>query len=727
MRLLVSTIPYDKGKSGISVYVREVVRELAAQGHSLAILCEDSEVVKQLGSEVVKQLDSDVVKQFSSEVVDETPLNHLTTQPPNHLTTEPPNHPTTQPPNHLTTEPPNHHAIQAPRWTRRPVASMLWHLFVLPFWIRRHRREFDGFVICAANRRVCAWYPLPTTATVHDLANFHIPGKYSRSRMFYLAHILPHYAKKAQHLVAVSEATKTDMVKFWHCREEDVTVLYNGLVVKQLGSEVVKQFSSDVVRQLGSEVVKQLDSEVVNQLDSEVVEETPPNHLTTQPPNHQTLLYISRIEHPGKNHVRLIEAYSRLPRSLAEAHPLVIAGADWKDAEVVHEAAAKSPHADLIRFTGFVANEDMPHLWEEAGFYVFPSRFEGFGLSLVEAMAKGIPCACSNNGSLGEIAADVAITFDPESVDEIADALRRLLSEPETERAARIARGLEHVKKFSWSDHAKGIAELISGRDGSERVSRLFGIPVARVTQSEAVDRIISFAKRGGKAAFVATLNVDFVANAVSGWPFGGNDELWGYLRNADFVTADGMPIVLLSRILRRGLPARVTGADMVPAICRRCAEEGLKVYVLGGDKDAVSDAFKRLLLTTQSPNHLTTILAGHDDAFVKLDEQQPEIVERINAAKPDILFVALGNPKQELWMGRNASKLNVGAMVGIGGTFNFIAGKVKRAPKWMQKSGLEWIYRIIQEPGRLWRRYAYGLVKFSWLSLLHVLGGYRR
>ena len=126
-----------------------------------------------------------------------------------------------------------------------------------------------------------------------------------------------------------------------------------------------------------------------------------------------------------------------------------------------------------------------------------------------------------------------------------------------------------------------------------------------------------------------------------------------------------------------------------------------------------------------QPLNHLTTILAGHDDAFVKLDEPQPEIIERINAARPDILFVALGNPKQELWMGRNAAKLDVGAMVGIGGTFNFIAGKVKRAPKWMQKSGLEWIYRIIQEPGRLWRRYAYGLVKFSWLSLRAIMGRY--
>ena len=159
--------------------------------------------------------------------------------------------------------------------------------------------------------------------------------------------------------------------------------------------------------------------------------------------------------------MRLIEAYSRLPRELAEAHPLVIAGADWKDAEVVHDAAAKSPHADFIRFTGFV--EDIETVWREAGFYVFPSLFEGFGLSLVEAMARGVPCACSNNGSLGEIAADVAITFNPESVDEIAAALARLIDEPTEMRDARIARGREHVKKFSWPDHAAGLVELIKG------------------------------------------------------------------------------------------------------------------------------------------------------------------------------------------------------------------------------------------------------------------------
>ena len=672
MKILVSCIPYDRGKSGISVYVRETVKALLAGGHDLALLCEPGVSAADIG------VPAGAVEVFN-----------------------------------------------APGWTRRAVFSMFWHLCLLPRIIARRFRDFDAFFICAANRRVCRRYPLPTAATVHDLANFHIRGKYSRLRMFYLAHVLPGYAKRAHRLVAVSEATKSDMVKFWRCRGDDVTVLYNGL-----GE--------------GRDERDGRDEKDIASIPS----------IANIPSSRAAILYISRIEHPGKNHVRLIEAYSRLPKALAEAHPLVIAGADWKDAQVVHEAAAKSPYANLIRFTGFVANEDMPRLWEEAGFYVFPSLFEGFGLSLVEAMAKGKPCASSNNGSLGEIAGDVAVTFDPESVDSIADALERLLGESEEERKARVARGLEWVKRFSWEDHAKGIVKLLEEAQGKsaqgekkEDVARLFGIPVARVTEAEAVERIVKMAQQHGAPRFVATLNVDFVANAVSGWPFGGNGELWGYLRNADFVTADGMPIVLLSRLLGQRIPERVTGADMVPAICRRCAEEGLSVYVLGGDRDAVEEAFEKLgfgretrdagrdgssRLTSDvscqkpSPEKPSLRIAGIDPAFVKLGEDQPEIVERINAAKPDILFVALGNPKQELWMGRSAAKLDVGVMIGVGGTFNFIAGRVKRAPKWVQKSGLEWIYRIMQEPGRLWRRYAYGLVKFSWLSFRSLLGGYR-
>lgn len=245
----------------------------------------------------------------------------------------------------------------------------------------------------------------------------------------------------------------------------------------------------------------------------------------------------------------------------------------------------------------------------------------------------------------------------------------------------------------------------------------IFAIPVAKLTSRQALDAIVEMAKSHNRerARMVATLNVDFVSNAVECWPFKGNGELWGYLKNAELVTADGMPIVLLSRLIGNPLPERVTGADLVPAIFSRFAEEGLSLYVLGASQPSLDKAIAKLPKAK---------VAGLDTSFVSLEQNQPEIIARINAAKPDLLFVALGNPKQELWMGRNASKLKVPVMIGVGGTFNFISGNVKRAPRWMQKCGLEWCYRIIQEPGRLWRRYLYGLFKYAWLSAKVLCGG---
>lgn len=367
MRLLVDCIPWDLGRSGISQYTRGLLAELRRQGHELTLLCEPWAKINGAGEGL----------------------------------------PT----------------VRAPRWTAKPAASMLWHLYLLPRWVRRHRAEFDGMVICAANRRVCASYPLPTAAVVHDLANFRIPGKYSPSRMFYLAHVLPHYAKKARRLVAVSGATARDMERFWGCPAGSVAVLHEGFPEPPAG--------------------------------------------WSRGPGAKNLLYISRIEHPGKNHARLIEAYGRLPRDLAEAHPLVLAGADWKDAETVKAAAAASPHADLIRFAGFVeAGAPMERLWAETGFYVFPSLFEGFGISLAEAMARGIPCACSENGALAEVAGGVAETFDPEDPADIAAALERLFREDAAAREARVRRGLARAGEFSWEAHAKGVARLLGEGDG---------------------------------------------------------------------------------------------------------------------------------------------------------------------------------------------------------------------------------------------------------------------
>lgn len=255
----------------------------------------------------------------------------------------------------------------------------------------------------------------------------------------------------------------------------------------------------------------------------------------------------------------------------------------------------------------------------------------------------------------------------------------------------------------------------------------MFGIRMAAVTEAEAVERIIALAKKakaeGEHTHCVATVNVDFLTNAVRMWPFQGYPELWNYLKNVDFAVADGMPLVWLSRFMRqgRGLPERVTGSDTMPLICKRCADEGLGVYVLGSELPVLMEAFARLRET--SP---TLRIAGLNSAQVTLDDDQGALVDEINRSGADVLFLAMSHPKQELWISRNAPRLRVGLAIGVGGAFNFFVGVVPRAPEWVQRSGLEWVYRICMEPRRLWKRYAWGGMKFLWIvagEMLSVIG----
>lgn len=253
-------------------------------------------------------------------------------------------------------------------------------------------------------------------------------------------------------------------------------------------------------------------------------------------------------------------------------------------------------------------------------------------------------------------------------------------------------------------------------------VVRMFGIPLAAVTEKEAVERIVELAKtrrEDGSPHRVATVNVDFVTNSVRSWPFRGNPELWEYLKTgADFAVADGMPLVWLSRWLRqgKGLPERVTGADLMPEICARCAEEGLSVYVLGCEMTVLLEAFS--ILRARSP---ALKIAGLNTAQIILEQDHGTLVDSINASEADVIFLAMSHPKQEIWISRYADQLDAGVVMGVGGAFNFFAGAVPRAPEWMQACGLEWVYRISREPGRLWRRYAKGFVKFSWVSCLEL------
>ncbi len=171
-------------------------------------------------------------------------------------------------------------------------------------------------------------------------------------------------------------------------------------------------------------------------------------------------LYISRIEHPGKNHVRLIRAFERLKISENLPHQLVLVGSDWNGAEIVYKAALKSNHSRDIIFTGFVPTDDLPDLYCGSDLFIFPSLYEGFGLPILEAMSCGVPVACSNMSSMPEVAGKAAKLFDPYDEESIEDAMRFFLLDIDM-RKHYAGLGLKRSKEFSWTKTAKRTLKVI--------------------------------------------------------------------------------------------------------------------------------------------------------------------------------------------------------------------------------------------------------------------------
>lgn len=239
----------------------------------------------------------------------------------------------------------------------------------------------------------------------------------------------------------------------------------------------------------------------------------------------------------------------------------------------------------------------------------------------------------------------------------------------------------------------------------------ILGIPIDDLNSSETLDRIEQMVKVGrasGRAHQIATVNADFVVRAQF------DPELRYLLQNADLLTADGMPLVWGGRLLGAPLAGRVTGADLVPVLAQRAAELGLSIFFLGGEPGVASQAAD--LLKKAYP--ALRIAGVHSPPFSSILEMDTSFLEEIRLARPDILLVAFGNPKQEKWIGMHGRHLRVPVMIGVGGSLDFVSGHFHRAPKWMQRSGLEWLFRLLQEPRRLFRRYAVDLVVFGSLFL---------
>lgn len=221
----------------------------------------------------------------------------------------------------------------------------------------------------------------------------------------------------------------------------------------------------------------------------------------------------------------------------------------------------------------------------------------------------------------------------------------------------------------------------------------LFGIPVAAVTLAEALDRVdAAIASR--ERLQIGVVNAAKVVNMRRD-PLLRDDVL-----SSDIILADGMAVVWAARLLRRPLPERVAGIDLMHGMLRRGSARGYRVYCLGATDEVLRKAVDRI-----AADYPGVVVVGWHDGYFSKDEEEA-VANGVAAARPDILLVAMTSPKKEKFLARHSARLGVPVCHGVGGSFDVLAGKVDRAPLVWQRLGLEWLYRVKQEPRRLWRRY---------------------
>lgn len=232
------------------------------------------------------------------------------------------------------------------------------------------------------------------------------------------------------------------------------------------------------------------------------------------------------------------------------------------------------------------------------------------------------------------------------------------------------------------------------GNHGRTRVAVL-GVPIDIVSWREALNRIASWAS-AGEARVVVTCNVHSVVTA------GSNAELEAAIRGAEMSTADGMPVAWLLSALRRERQERIAGPDLMWHYCGEAAGRGEKIFLFGSTERTLGLLVQRLQRDFPGLDVVGTLAPPWGDWSV---EDNQGFVERIRESGAQVVFVGLGCPKQEIWMHRHRHEIPA-VMIGVGAAFDFYAGTVPRAPLWMQKSGLEWTWRLAREPRRLFGRY---------------------
>ncbi len=231
------------------------------------------------------------------------------------------------------------------------------------------------------------------------------------------------------------------------------------------------------------------------------------------------------------------------------------------------------------------------------------------------------------------------------------------------------------------------------------RTRDLLGLPIAMTDYGETMDVMDGMIARDERG-WVCAVAVHAVMVAQT------DAAMRRALVESSLTVPDGMPLVWAANLLGEDLPNRVYGPELMERYSRRCVEKGHRVWLYGGRDQG---SLVQLALSMRREHPGISIVGGYSPPFRELTEEEEEaLAKQINASRPDVLWVGIGVPKQEKWMARMRDRIDVPVMCGVGAAFDFHAGRISQAPRWMQERGLEWTYRIVQEPRRLLPRYVY-------------------
>ncbi len=323
--------------------------------------------------------------------------------------------------------------VPVPERFRAPVKNILWHQINLPRLVRAHRIE----VLHVPSYRRMLWpRPCALVATIHDLAPFRLTNKYDWKRMFYGRVVARRLAFRQDQIIAVSQNTAQDIAGFFRVPPGRVTMIYNGLDHGRFFPGSREEAQAVIARRYG-----------------------------LSPP---FFLYVARLEHPAKNHLRLVEAFNAFKTETGSDWKLVLGGADWHGADVIHALVRQSSFARDIRCPGFVPDEELPTWYRAAEVFLYPSLFEGFGMPPVEAMACGCPVISSTRGALGEVVGGAAAIVDPEKIISLQRQMTRFALDASLRVQLREA-GFDHAQCFNWDKTAAATLGVYS-RAASRRI-----------------------------------------------------------------------------------------------------------------------------------------------------------------------------------------------------------------------------------------------------------------